>query len=84
VVYSTCSLEPEENEAVVAAVLEEFHNARQISLAPDIEALERSGILTEHGAAGLLRCLTPAGALRLLPGPLPTDGFIVTMIENTT
>ncbi len=45
VVYSTCSLEPEENEQVVAAVLAENPNARQISLAPAIEALQRNGIL---------------------------------------
>ncbi len=34
VVYSTCSLEPEENEQVVAAVLAENGNARQVSFAP--------------------------------------------------
>ena len=33
VVYSTCSLEPEENEQVVAAVLGEEPKARQVSLA---------------------------------------------------
>jgi 16S rRNA (cytosine967-C5)-methyltransferase len=82
VVYSTCSLEPEENEQVVAAVLAENRNARQFSLASRIEALARTGILTGSGADHLRACLTPEGALRLLPGALSTDGFYVALIEK--
>ena len=82
VVYSTCSLEPEENEQVVTAALSENPNARQISLAPAIEALERNGILRPKGAERMQQCLTPEGALRLLPGALPTDGFFVALIER--
>jgi 16S rRNA (cytosine967-C5)-methyltransferase len=83
VVYSTCSLEPEENEQVVAAVLADNQSARQVSLGPRIEGLAQSGILTASGAAQLRDCLTPDGALRLLPGALPTDGFYVALIEKT-
>jgi 16S rRNA (cytosine967-C5)-methyltransferase len=82
VVYSTCSLEPEENEQVVSAVLAENQNARQISLEPRIRALAKAGILTP-GAERLLDSLTPEGALLLLPGALPTDGFFVAPIEKT-
>ncbi len=86
VVYSTCSLEPEENEEVVAAVLAEIANARQVSLAPGIESspdsLLENGILTSSGAAILRECLTPEGALRLLPGALRCDGFFVALIEK--
>jgi 16S rRNA (cytosine967-C5)-methyltransferase len=82
VVYSTCSLEPEENEQVVAAVLAGNPNVRQISLAAGIEALERDGILRAEGAERLRRCITPEGALRILPGAVPTDGFFVALIEN--
>jgi 16S rRNA (cytosine967-C5)-methyltransferase len=82
VVYSTCSLEPEENEQVVAAILEETPNARQISLASSIEALEREGILIPSGAERLRASLTPEGALRLLPGAFRTDGFFVALIER--
>ena len=39
VVYSTCSLEVEENEQVVAAVLAETPSAQLVSLAPCIESL---------------------------------------------
>ena len=83
VVYSTCSLEPEENEQVVAAVLAENQTARQVSLESRIAALADAGILTAPGAARLRDCLTPEGALRLLPGLFPTDGFYVALIEKT-
>jgi 16S rRNA (cytosine967-C5)-methyltransferase len=82
VVYSTCSLEPEENEQVVSAVLAENQNARQISLESRIRALAKTGILT-LGAERLLDSLTLEGALLLLPGALPTDGFFVALIEKT-
>jgi 16S rRNA (cytosine967-C5)-methyltransferase len=82
VVYSTCSLEPEENEQVVAAVLAENPNVRQISLAPAIEMLQRGGILRPEGADRMQQCVTPEGALRLLPGAVPTDGFFVALIER--
>ncbi len=84
VVYSTCSLEPEENEQVVAAVLAENGNARQVSFAPVVEALLGKGILEADGAERLQKCLTPEGALCLLPGAFPGDGFFVALIEKTT
>lgn len=79
VVYSTCSLEPEENEQVVAAA---FESARQLSLAPRIEQLRAQEILTREGAEKLYACLTPEGTLRLLPGALRTDGFHVALLER--
>jgi 16S rRNA (cytosine967-C5)-methyltransferase len=82
VVYSTCSLEPEENDQVVAAVLAETPNARQISFASSIESLEREGILIPSGADRLRASLTPEGALRLLPGAFRTDAFFVALIER--
>ena len=81
-VYSTCSLEPEENEQVVAEVLAEFPTARRLPLGPSIEALLGQAILTPSGAERLHGCLTPEGALRLLPGAFHTDGFFIAMIEK--
>ena len=82
VVYSTCSLEPEENEQVVAAVLAATPNARTVRLDSRIDGLHGEGILSGSGAERLRGCLTPEGALRLLPGDFHTDGFFIAMIEK--
>jgi 16S rRNA (cytosine967-C5)-methyltransferase len=83
VIYSTCSLEPEENEQVVAAVLAAMPNARTVPLTRSIGELLRKGILTHLGAERLRACLTTKGCLRLLPGSFHTDGFFICMIERT-
>jgi 16S rRNA (cytosine967-C5)-methyltransferase len=83
VVYSTCSLEPEENEQVVAAVLAATPNARTVSLVVRIESLLSKGILTHQGAQRLRSSLTPEGFLRLLPGRFHTDSFFIALIEKT-
>jgi 16S rRNA (cytosine967-C5)-methyltransferase len=82
VLYSTCSLEPEENEEVVTAVLSERVDARLVSLRPRIEDLRAGGILIGPGAKHLIESLTPEGALRLLPGALNTDGFYAALIQR--
>jgi 16S rRNA (cytosine967-C5)-methyltransferase len=82
VVYSTCSLEPEENEQVVAAVLATASGSQPVSLAPRIEQLRAQEILTHEGMEKLHACVTPEGALRLLPGALRTDGFYVALMEK--
>lgn len=82
IVYSTCSLEPEENEQVVAAVLVATPNARLLSLEGPIDELLGKGILTPNGAERLRGSLTPEGFLRLLPGKFHTDGFFIALIER--
>ena len=82
VVYSTCSLEAEENEEVVAAVIAERNNARLVSMRPRIEELRDEGVLSGSGAENLLRRITAEGCLQLLPGMFESDGFFVAMIEK--
>ncbi len=83
VVYSTCSMEPEENEQVVAAVLAEMPQARLIPASERIDALLREGILSTAGAERLRGCITPEGCLRLLPGAFQTDGFFIAVITKS-
>ncbi|HET7104606.1 MAG TPA: transcription antitermination factor NusB [Terracidiphilus sp.] len=82
VVYSTCSLEPEENDEVVRAVMADRVEARTVSLSRRIGELESEGILTGAGAAGLRDCLTEEGWLRLTPGRFKQDGFFIALLER--
>jgi 16S rRNA (cytosine967-C5)-methyltransferase len=82
IVYSTCSLEPEENEEVVAAVLADHPTARIVPLAERIRQMSAEGILEAGGEEKLAQSLTPEGFLRLFPGVFGTDGFFVALIEK--
>jgi 16S rRNA (cytosine967-C5)-methyltransferase len=82
VVYSTCSLEPEENEQVIAAVLREADGVGVYSIAARIDKMKADGVVTELGAERLQSCITPEGYLRLFPGACGTDGFFIAMIEK--
>jgi len=82
VVYSTCSLEPEENEEVVAAVLANNPHARVVPLHATFKLLRDRGILMERAAEHLERCVTPEGFLRIIPGAFGTDGFFTSVIEK--
>ncbi|MDX9733654.1 MAG: transcription antitermination factor NusB [Thermoanaerobaculia bacterium] len=69
VVYVTCSLEPEENEEVVAAVVGERADV-------SVERPEPSRL-----PAPLARALRPAGVLRVAPGA-SNDGFTATVLRK--
>jgi 16S rRNA (cytosine967-C5)-methyltransferase len=84
VVYSTCSLEPEENEQVITAVLATNPAARLVSLEARIGRLLDENILTATGAERLRGSLTTEGFLRLLPATFHTDGFFIALIERTS
>jgi 16S rRNA (cytosine967-C5)-methyltransferase len=81
-VYSTCSLEPEENEAVVDAITAEA-SCSHIPVTPLIGMLAQSNILSSEVSTQLLRSAVRDGALRTLPGVHPCDGFYATVFERS-
>ncbi len=82
VVYSTCSLEPEENEQVIAAVLGAVEGVRGASISTRLDQMKTDRVLTESGAEQLRSGMTPEGYLRLLPGAYGTDGFFIAILEK--
>jgi 16S rRNA (cytosine967-C5)-methyltransferase len=74
-VYSTCSLEPEENEEVVAAALSEVQDWRVVSGRP---------ALAPHlvNAASAERLFTAEGFFRTLPPDHGTDGFFAAVLAR--
>jgi len=80
-VYSTCSLEPEENERVVEAAASGA-GVRRISVGPLIARLAEIDVLKQDAAAGLIGSAVRDGALRTLPGVHGCDGFFAVVLER--
>ncbi len=81
VLYSTCSLEPEENEQVIAAVLNQ-QPARIVPLNHRVQEMLAKETLVAQSVEKLQHCITPEGFLRLVPGTFHTDGFFVALLER--
>jgi 16S rRNA (cytosine967-C5)-methyltransferase len=80
-IYSTCSLEPEENERVVDAVASAA-GLRRLSVEPLIANLANAGLLPPDASATLISSAVRDGALRTLPGVHPCDGFFAVILER--
>jgi len=78
-IYSTCSLEPEENEAVVHECLDRFKEYRLIPIDQEVKRLERAEAITQEGAEKLRETALKDGCLRTLPGVHACDGFFAAL-----
>ena len=76
IVYSTCSLEAEENAAVVEEVLREHPAAKLLDCRARLDELKAEGELTWPD----VESLASGPYLRTLPGTHPCDGFFAAMI----
>ena len=74
-IYSTCSLEPEENESVVDQALEQEKGFRLQPWREQIRTMETEGVLFSGTADRLFPNHVPDHYLRTFPGLYPGDGF---------
>ncbi len=77
-IYSTCSLEHEENEDVIERALAEDPSFRIIDCGIELENLREKGELVWPD----LLSLTRGPYLRTLPGVHPCDGFFVSILQR--
>jgi 16S rRNA (cytosine967-C5)-methyltransferase len=78
-VYSTCSLEKEENSAVVEKVLSIDRSFRVLDCRVELERLHSQGELRWEG----IDSLTSGPYLRTIPGVHPCDGFFAALLQKT-
>ncbi len=78
-VYSTCSLEKEENEEVVEQLLAETDSVHQVGCREELDRLRQAGELTWPDPPALTR----GPYLRTIPGIHPCDGFFAAILERS-
>jgi 16S rRNA (cytosine967-C5)-methyltransferase len=78
-VYSTCSLEPEENEQVVEQALAKGSEFGVVPVREELSRLQASGELVWNNVDQLVS----GNFLRTIPGVQPCDGFFAAVLEKT-
>jgi 16S rRNA (cytosine967-C5)-methyltransferase len=79
VIYSTCSLEREENEEVVEQTLADHKSFRLVDCGLELEKLQKDQDLTYPDRTSLTR----GRFLRTLPGVQACDGFFAAILERS-
>jgi 16S rRNA (cytosine967-C5)-methyltransferase len=79
IVYSTCSLEKEENSAVVEKALSVDRSFRVLDCRVELERLRSQGELRWEG----IDSLTSGPYLRTIPGVHPCDGFFAALLQKS-
>jgi len=78
--YSTCSLEPEENEAVVFECCQQAREFQMVPWDEGVARIEREGVIHSQGAERLRESALREGFLRTIPGIHACDGFFAALI----
>ena len=78
-IYSTCSMEREENEDVIERWLAEDSSFRALDCRAELKRLQQDGELIWPDPSSLTR----GPYLRTLPGVHPCDGFFAAILEKT-
>ena len=76
IVYSTCSLEPEEGEEVISRFLAEHRAFRLIPMQSRLEQLSQKGLIRTDAVSTVAK----GGFLRTIPGIHPCDGFFAAIL----
>lgn len=77
-IYSTCSLEPEENAAVVEEVISSHPGFRLVPCREELQRLKEAGEIAWPDVDSLVR----GPYLRTIPGMHPCEGFFAAMIAR--
>jgi 16S rRNA (cytosine967-C5)-methyltransferase len=77
-IYSTCSLERDEDESVVGEAVRDNESFRLLDARSELEHLRSSGGLVAIDLASLVQ----GAYLRTFPGVHPCDGFFVAILER--
>ena len=77
-IYSTCSLEKEENEDVIEKVLQKEISVRVVNCRSELDRLKSEGKLIWQKPESLLT----GPYLRTIPGIQPCDGFFAAILEK--